>query len=128
MSWLHDSRVAPAVLAVDRALAWYIDEVPLATQPPISLAQAEHLREVLAGTRPRASEHFEVVVNFARTMYRVGQLEPSTPQVNLGDMLTAFSWFPSRARPAGSSTPHRRRRLRQAQFRDLGGNRQDPAR
>jgi hypothetical protein len=96
MSWLlsPDPRVAPAVLAVDRALAWYVDEVSFATQPPISLAQAEHLREVLAGTRPRANEHFEVVVNFARTMYRVGQLEPSTPQVNLGDMLTAFSLVP----------------------------------
>jgi hypothetical protein len=96
MSWLlsPDPRVAPAVLAVDRALAWYIGEVPFATQPPISLAQAEHLGEVLAGTRPRANDHFEIVVNFARTMYSVGQLEPSTPQVNLGDMLTAFSVVP----------------------------------
>jgi hypothetical protein len=96
MSWLSspDPRVAPVVLAVDRALAWYIGEVPLAKQPPVSLAQAEHLREVLAGTRPRADEHFEILVNFARTMYRFGQLDPRTPQVNLGDALTALSLVP----------------------------------
>ena len=96
MSWLlsPDPRVAPAVLAVDEALAWYIGEVPLAKQPPVSLAQAEHLREVLAGTRPRADEHFEILVNFARTMYRFGQLDARTPQVNLGDALTALSLVP----------------------------------
>jgi hypothetical protein len=97
LSWLllPDPRIAPAVLAVDRALAWYIGEVPLAKeQPLVSLAQAEHMREVLAGTRPRANEQFEVLVDFARTMYRVGQLDPSLPQVNLGDTLTAFSLVP----------------------------------
>jgi hypothetical protein len=91
---LPDPRTAPAVLAVDRALAWYIREVPLAEQPPVSLEQAEHLREVLAGTRPRANEHFEIVVNFARTMYRFAQIDPSVPQVNLGDTLTALSLVP----------------------------------
>jgi hypothetical protein len=92
---LPDPRIAPAVLAVDRALAWYIGEVPLAEpQPPVSRAQAENLREVLAGTRPCADEHFEVLVNFARTMARIGQLDPSTPQVNLGDTLTALSLVP----------------------------------
>jgi hypothetical protein len=30
-----DSRIAPAVLAVGRALAWYIREVPLVEQPPV---------------------------------------------------------------------------------------------
>ncbi len=96
MSWLSlpHPRFAPAVLAVDRALAWYIREVPLANQPPVSLAQAEYLGEVLAGTRPRANEHFEILVNFARTMYRIGQLDPGTPQVNLGDTLTALSLVP----------------------------------
>src|SRR5438132_114539 len=48
-----DPRIAPAVLAVDRALDWYIREVPLAEQPPVSRTQAEHLREVLAGSQPR---------------------------------------------------------------------------
>src|SRR5439155_2267874 len=56
--------------------------------------QAEHLREVLAGTRPRANEHFEIVVNFARTMCRFSQLDPSVPEVNLGDTLTALSMVP----------------------------------
>lgn len=91
MSSPPDPRVAPAVLAVDRALAWYIGEVPNAKEPPVSLAQAQSLREVLAGTRPRAGEHFEILVNFARTMYRIGQVDPSTPQANLGDTLTALA-------------------------------------
>jgi hypothetical protein len=86
-----DSRIAPAVVAVDRALAWYIREVPLVEQPPVSLAQAEHLREVLAGSRPRADENFEVLVSFARTMHRFGQRDPTVPRANLGDTLTALS-------------------------------------
>src|SRR5579859_2808351 len=89
-----DPHFAPAVLAVDRALAWYVGEVPRADRPPISLTEAQQLREVLAGTRPRANEQFEVVVNFARTMYRFSQLDPSVPQVNLGDTLTALSLVP----------------------------------
>ena len=91
---LPDPRVAAAVVAVDRALVWYVGEVPLAERPPISLAQAEHLREVMAGTCPRSNEDFEIIVNFGRTMYRIGQLEPSAPQVNLGDTLTALSLVP----------------------------------
>jgi hypothetical protein len=89
-----DPRIDPALLAVDRALGWYIAEVPVAKDPPVSLAQAEQLREVLAGTRPRADDHLEVVANFARTMYRFGQLDASVPQVNLGDTLTALSLVP----------------------------------
>jgi len=89
-----DPRIAPAVSAVDRALDWYIREVPGVERPPVSLAEAEHLREVLAGSRPRADEYFEILVNFARTMYRFGQLDASVPQVNLGDTLTALSLVP----------------------------------
>jgi hypothetical protein len=63
-------------------------------QPPVSLAEAEHLREVLAGSRPRGDQDFEILVNFARTMYGFGQRDPSTPQVNLGDVLTALSLVP----------------------------------
>jgi hypothetical protein len=96
MAWLSspDPRTAPAASAVSRALVWYMREVPLADQPPVSLAQAEHLREVLAGSRPRADEDFETLVTFARTMYRFGQLDPSVPQVNLGDVLTVLALVP----------------------------------
>jgi len=81
---LLDPRIAPPVLAVDRALACTsTSPARRKEQPLVSLAQAEHLREVLAGTRPRANEHFEILVDFARTMYSVGQLDPSLPQVNL---------------------------------------------
>lgn len=86
--------MVPARLAVDSALDWYIREVPLAERPPVSLAQAEHLREVLTGSRPRADEDFEILVDFARTMYRFGQLDPSVPRVNLGDTLTALCLVP----------------------------------
>jgi hypothetical protein len=89
-----DPRIAPAVHAVERALAWYIREVRGVEQPPIALAEAEHLRDVLAGARPRADAIFEILVSFARRMYRIGQVDSSTPQVNLGDMLTALSAVP----------------------------------
>jgi len=70
---------------------WYIGEVRLVEAPPVSLAQAEHLREVLAGSRPRDDEDFELLVTFARTMQRLCQLDPGIPQVNLGDLLTTLS-------------------------------------
>lgn len=89
-----DPRLAPAVSAVARALDWYIREVPAGEQPPISLAQAQHVRELLAGSAPRAEDDFEVLVTFARTMYRFGQLDSSVPQVSLGDVLTALSLVP----------------------------------
>src|SRR5258708_14721157 len=93
LSWPSPG-TARAYLAADRPLSWYMGGVPFARQPPVSLAQAEHLREVLAGTRPRANEHFEIVMNFARTMYRFSQLDPGVPEVNLGDTLTALSLVP----------------------------------
>ena len=94
-----DPRIAPVALAVDQALGWYIGELPRARQPQVSLAQAEQLREVVGGTRPYTNEHFEILVNFARTMYRIGQLDPGTPQVNLGDVLTAVSLVPQSGEP-----------------------------
>lgn len=60
-------------------------------RPPVSLGEAEHLRDVLAGARPRVDELLEIAVGFARTMYRFGQLDASVPQVNLGDTLTALA-------------------------------------
>jgi hypothetical protein len=85
-----DPRVAPAVLAVGRALRWYIDEVPRAQAPPVSLAEARLLQEVLGGTRPREARDFEILVNFARTMYRIGKLGDD-PHCNVGDALTALA-------------------------------------
>jgi hypothetical protein len=89
-----DPRLAPAASAVAQALDWYIREVALVEQPPVSLAQAKQLREVLGGSRARSDDDFEILVNFGRTMHRIGQLEPSTPQANLGDALTALSLVP----------------------------------
>jgi hypothetical protein len=89
-----DPRIAPAELAVRRALDWYLEVVPRIKQPIVSMAQAEHLRAVLAGSRLSADEDFEILVNFARSMYQVGQLDPNTPQINLGDVLTALALVP----------------------------------
>jgi hypothetical protein len=85
-----DPRLAPAVLAVDRALGWYIGEVPHAKAPPVSQAEAERLREVLAGRRAREAQDFEILVNFARLSHRIGQVGDD-PHCNLGDALTALA-------------------------------------
>jgi hypothetical protein len=85
-----DPRLAPAILAVGRALRWYIGEVPHAKTPPVSLSEAERLREVLGGRQPRQPEDFETLVNFARTSYRIGQVGDD-PHCNLGDALTALA-------------------------------------
>ncbi len=94
MLFSTEPRIAPAELAVRGALDWYLEVVPRIKQPPVSLAQTEHLRAVLAGSRPRTEEDFELLVTFAQAMYRVGQLDPSTPQINLGDALTALALVP----------------------------------
>jgi hypothetical protein len=85
-----DPRVAPAVLALGRALHWYIDEVPRANAPPVSQAEAQGIQDLLAGRRPRQGADFDVLVAFARTMYRIGQLGEA-PACNLGDALTALA-------------------------------------
>jgi hypothetical protein len=87
-----DPRVAPAVLAVDRALGWYIGEVPEAKAPPVSREEAEALRDLLSGRRGRGAGDFEILVNFARTIYRINQLGEA-PACNLGDALTALAAF-----------------------------------
>ncbi len=88
-------------------------------QPPVSLADAEHLREVLAGSCPPADEDFEILVNFARRMYRIGQVDPDAPQVNLGDTLTAFSLVPQAGEvPWSFDTRIDAEALAKLQFRD----------
>jgi hypothetical protein len=89
-----DPRIAPALLAVGRALDWYIQQLHLVAQPAVSLTQAEHLRDVLAGSRPPGAGDFEILVEFSRAMGRIGQIDPSLPQVNLGDLLTAVAATP----------------------------------
>jgi hypothetical protein len=95
-----DTRLTPAVLATERALRWYIGEVPHAQKPPVSLAEAEALYALLAAQSPRESAHFGQLVSFARTMYRIGQLDAAAPQCNLGDALTALSAVPQPDEPA----------------------------
>ncbi len=94
MLFSTEPRIAPAELAVRGALDWYLEVVPRIKQPPVSLAQTEHLRAVLAGSRARTEEDLELFVTFAQAMYRVGQMDASTPQLNLGDVLTTLALVP----------------------------------
>ena len=77
-------------MAVDRALNWYIDEVVRAKAPPVSREEAEALRDLLSGRRERGPRDFEILVNFARTIYRINQLGDA-PACNLGDALTSLA-------------------------------------
>ncbi len=91
---MTERRIAPAEGAVRAALDWYLDVVPRIKKPAVSHPQAEHLRAVLTGDEPLADQDFESLVNFARSMYSVGQVDPHTPRVNLGDVLTAIALVP----------------------------------
>jgi hypothetical protein len=87
-------RVFPSVLAVERALRWYAAEVPHAQAPPVTLAETEVLQAMLAGQRPREPIHFEQLVSFARTMFKIAQIDRAAPACNLGDVLTALAAVP----------------------------------
>jgi hypothetical protein len=86
-----DPRLAPSLLAVERALAWYLDEVPHAQDPPLTAAEARGLRLALAGEQPWQPEQFDRLVAFAQAMFRLTQLDASVPACNLGDALTALT-------------------------------------
>jgi hypothetical protein len=86
-----DARTAASVLAVDRALAWYIDEVPNAKSPPIDEATCKALRAALKGAQPWQPAQFEVLVTFGQAMHQLGRIDPSVPACNLGDALSALS-------------------------------------
>jgi hypothetical protein len=85
-----DLRVAAAVLAVERALDWYIGEVPHSQAPPVTQAEAEALRELLARRRVRGPGDFDRLVAFARTIHKINQLGEA-PRCNLGDVLTVLA-------------------------------------
>lgn len=97
-----DPRVVPSLLAVERALRWYAAEVPHAQAPPVTLAETQVLQAVLAGTQPRAPVHFEQLVSFARTMFKIAQIDRGAPDCNLGDVLTALAAVPQ---PGESAWP-----------------------
>lgn len=80
-----------SLLAVERALDWYADEVRIAKKPPISAAQAAALRAVMRREQPLQPGQFEVLVPFAHTMFLVGRRSPQLPGCSLGDALTALA-------------------------------------
>lgn len=90
-----DPRIAQSLLAVERALAWYIAEVPRATAPPVSEAEAIALRSALQGLMPWIPEQFGHLVTFGRSLFRLARLEQAqareVPSCTLGDCLVALA-------------------------------------
>jgi hypothetical protein len=86
-----DSRAAVSLLAVERALDWYAEELRFSEKQPISASQAAALRAVMRGEQPLYKGQIEVLVTFAHTMFLVGQKVPEVPSCVLGDALTALS-------------------------------------
>lgn len=80
-----------SLLGLERALDWYVDELRLAQEPPISAAAAAALRSVMRREQPLRPGQFEVLVAFAHAMFRVSQDVPGVPGCCLGDALTALS-------------------------------------
>jgi hypothetical protein len=77
-------------LTVERALDWYLAEVPEAIARPVSRADAEGLRELLAGTRGRRERDFELLVAFAWTINKMNE-RGEAPACTMGDALTALA-------------------------------------
>jgi hypothetical protein len=80
-----------SALAVDRALGWYLAEVPNANRPPVSADEARALRAALAGDRPWERAQVEVLVTFSHAIYRLARMSEEVPDCNLGDALTALA-------------------------------------
>jgi hypothetical protein len=84
-----DPRVAPAIVAVERALDWYIGVQPEIARSPVSRADAEGLRELLAGRRLREERDLGLLFAFAWKMSQLN--ETGQPTCNMGDALTALA-------------------------------------
>jgi hypothetical protein len=85
-----DPRVAPAVLAVERALDWYLGCLLYEEGRPLSRADAQSLRELLAGRRGRQARDFELLMAFAWKIRQINEAG-QCPTCTLGDFLTAFA-------------------------------------
>jgi hypothetical protein len=92
-----DPRTVASLMAVDRALRWYIAEVPSAKAPPLDGQQARVLREILDGGRRLDAAAFDWMLIFGRAMYRLARLSPEAPDCNVGDVLTALAAVPGTA-------------------------------
>jgi hypothetical protein len=92
-----DPRTAASIIAVERALAWYQEEVAHAKAPPLSGDEVRALADALAGRRPWKPTQFDHLVTFGQAMYRLARLDASVPDCNLGDALTLLARLPSAA-------------------------------
>ena len=79
-----DGGVAASQLAVDRALAWYGQEVGAAKSPPVPADRFRQLREALAGGAAWRHELFDDLMMFGQAMHR---LAGQAPDCNVGDLL-----------------------------------------
>jgi SAM-dependent methyltransferase len=98
-----DPRIAPAVEAVQRALDWYIAKVADAEPRPITRADAEGLRELLAGRRGREERDFGLLFAFAWKERKIATLG-GVPTCNLGDVLSALAHVDSGEAPFAYDT------------------------
>jgi hypothetical protein len=99
-----DPRTAASIIAVERALAWYQDEVAHAKAPPLSADEVRGLADALAGRRPWKATQFDQLVTFGQAMYRLARLDASVPDCNLGDALTMLARLPFGA-AGGAASP-----------------------
>jgi hypothetical protein len=90
LSTSADPRHAASLIAVERALAWYLDEAAVAKAPPVSADDVRALRDALAGRGGWRPELFDRLITFAQAMHRLVQMDPALPGCNLGDCLTAL--------------------------------------
>jgi hypothetical protein len=86
-----DERALASVLAVERALDWYVDEVTRAADPPVTEPDAVALRDALAGGRRWQADQFETLVTFSLAIHRMARINDGVPDCNLGDALTALA-------------------------------------
>jgi hypothetical protein len=88
MTFRVDAGVAASTMAVQRALAWYGEEVSAARSPPVPADRFRSLRQALEGAVPWQADLFDDLMMLGQAMHR---LAGQAPDCNVGDLLTVLS-------------------------------------
>jgi hypothetical protein len=86
---LTDARGTSALLLVQRAIDWYIEEAATAVAPPISADDARALKAAFAGVGPWHEELFDRLITFGQALFKLTELGHG-PGSTVGDGLTAL--------------------------------------